>query len=282
MQPTLESVLKELPAYLGNFIQMLTQPAQLVHTHLQASDDNARLEKSIAFLLLSFSISLALAVVFPEVTNPVSLVGGTNGVASHAFAAIRLLFELLGLSALAYLAAKVAGVQSGFSRFFGLMCAATGVMLVVQVFAASLTNISMADPVTAKSWIQLEKGMSSLQPLIEQNILCATNAKTGEVTLDPSLGAQFQSRLETLQTVYLQATDRPLFKLATALQWLAMLVLLVWSGRLWVLYLRGHALGRGQSLLATLLLLVFTGTGSLIYMLVNTGNTMMDLYRHCS
>ena len=277
----LENVLKELPAYLGKFTRMLTQPSQLVHDHLNTDDPNALLEQSIAFLLLSFSIALVLAVVFPEMTNPVQLVSDEAGMAAHALAAIRVLFELLGLSALAYLAAKVAGVQSGFQRFFGLMCAACGVMLVIQVFAASLTNISLADPVTAKSWIQLEKGMATLKPLIEQGVLCATDASTGEVRPNAALGAQLQTQLTSLQATYLQATDRPLFKLAAGLQLLAGLMLLIWSGRLWLMYLKGHALSTGKLILATVLLVIFTGAGTLVYELVNAGRTMMDVYRHC-
>ncbi|WP_029147746.1 hypothetical protein [Methylophilus sp. 5] len=277
----LESVLKELPAYLGKFTHMLTQPSQLVHDHLKAEDANARLEQSIAFLLLSFTIALVLAVVFPEMTSPVQLATDDAGMAAHAFAAIRLLFELLGLSALAYLAAKVAGVQSGFQRFFGLMCAACGVMLVTQVFAASLTNISLADPVTAKSWIQLEKGMVDLKPLIEQGVLCATDARSGEISPNAALGAQLQTQLAALQAVYLQATDRPLFKLAAGLQLLALLILLIWSGRLWAMYLKGHALTTGKTILATLLLALFTSVGTVGYELMNAGSTMMALYRHC-
>ena len=277
----LDDVLKELPAYLGKFTHLLTQPAQLVHDHLQAEDSRAKLEQSIAFLFLSFTIALVLAVVFPEMTNPVQLVTADAGMAAHAFAAIRLLFELLGLSALAYLAAKVAGVQSGFQRFFGLMCAACGVMLVIQVFAASLTNISLADPVTAKAWIQLEKGMATLKPLIEQNVLCATDASSGEVRPNAALGAQLQAQLTALQAIYMQATDRPLFKLAAGLQLLAGLILLIWSARLWAMYLKGHALSTGKLILATVLLIVFTGAGTLVYELVNAGRTMMDLYRHC-
>lgn len=277
----LDDVLKELPAYLGKFTHLLTQPAQLVHDHLQAEDSRAKLEQSIAFLLLSFTIALVLAVVFPEMTNPVQLATDEAGMAAHAFAAIRLLFELLGLSALAYLAAKVAGVKSGFQRFFGLMCTACGVMLVIQVFAASLTNISLADPVTAKAWIQLEKGMATLKPLIEQNVLCATDGSTGEVRPNAALGAQLQTQLTSLQATYLQATDRPLFKLAAGLQLLAGLILLIWSARLWAMYLKGHALSTGKLILATVLLVVFTGAGTLVYELVNAGRTMMDLYRHC-
>jgi len=277
----LENVLKELPAYLGKFIRMLTQPSQLVHDHLNTDDPNALLEQSIAFLLLSFTIALVLAVVFPEMTNPVQLVSDEAGMTAHALAAIRVLFELLGLSALAYLAAKVAGVQSGFQRFFGLMCAACGIMLVIQVFAASLTNISLADPVTAKAWIQLEKGMATLKPLIEQSVLCATDASSGEVRPNAALGAQLQTQLTSLQATYVQATDRPLFKLAAGLQLLAGLILLIWSARLWAMYLKGHALSTGKLILATVLLVVFTGAGTLVYELANAGRTMMDLYRHC-
>ncbi|MBF4989023.1 hypothetical protein [Methylophilus sp. 14] len=277
----LDDVLKELPTYLGKFTRLLMQPSQLVHDHLNTDDPNALLEQSIAFLLLSFTIALVLAVVFPEMTNPVQLATDEAGMAAHAFAAIRLLFELLGLSALAYLAAKVAGVQSGFQRFFGLMCAACGVMLVIQVFAASLTNISLADPVTAKAWIQLEKGMATLKPLIEQNVLCATDASSGEVRPNAALGAQFQTQLTALQAIYMQVTDRPLFKLAAGLQLLAGLILLIWSARLWAMYLKGHALSTGKLILATVLLVVFTGAGTLVYELVNAGRTMMDLYRHC-
>lgn len=277
----LDDVLKELPSYLSTFTRLLTQPAQLVHDHLQAEDSSAKLEQSIAFLLLSFTIALVLAVVFPEMSNPVQLASDEAGMASHALAAIRLLFELLGLSALAYLAAKVAGVKSTFQRFFGLMCAACGVMLVIQVFAASLTNISLADPVTAKSWIQLEKGMATLKPLIEQGVLCATDASSGEVRPNAVLGTQLQTQLTALQAVYVQATDRPLFKLAAGLQLLAFLTLLIWAGRLWAMYLKGHALSTGQMILATALLALFTGVGTVVYELMNAGSTMMALYRHC-
>lgn len=287
MLPALEQVLKELPAYLGHFTQMLTQPSQLVSDHLQAADSKAKLEQSIAFLLLSFAIAAVLAVVFPEVTNPVKLVSDDAGMAAHAFAAIRLLFELLGLAGLAYLAAKIAGVGSGFQRFFGLMCAACGVMLVIQVFAAALTNISMADPVTAQGWIQLEKGMAEIKPLIQQGVLCHSNAKPGTGTgagitkPDAKLGAELQTRLAALQTVYLQATDRPLFKFAGILQLIALVILLVWSGRIWGMYLNSHALSTTRVVTATLLLVVFTGGGTLVYMMVNAGADMMTLYRQC-
>lgn len=281
MSSLIDSVLKELPAYLGHFTQTLTQPQQLVHEHINAADSKARLKESIAFLLLSFSVALVLAVVFPEVTNPVQLVGDEAGMVSHALGAIRLLFEMLGLSALAYLAAKVVGVKSGFQRFFSLMCAACGVMLVVQVFAASLTNISMADPVTAKAWIKLEQGMAELKPMIERGVVCATETKTGDISPNAIQGEQLQVKLAALQAGYQQATDRPLFKLAAVLQGLVLLTLLIWSGWLWILYLQGHALNTWQVVLATILLIVFTSAGMLIYELVNAGRTMMDLYRQC-
>ncbi len=281
MQPTLENVVKELPGYLSNITHMLTNPSALVRDHVAADNPKARLEQSIAFLLLSFAIAVVLAVVFPEVTNPVQLVGDEKGMAAHAFAAIRLLFAVLGLAALAYLAVKIAGVQSGFQRFFGLVCAACGVILVIQIFAASLTNISMADPVTAKAWIAMEKGMEKIRPLVEQGVLCSTEAQTGEVLPDLPLATQLKAQLATLQATYERATDRPLYQLATGLQGLAMLLLLIWCGRIWVLYLKSHALSTGKMILATGLLVVFAGAGIVVYELVNTGVAMMSLYRQC-
>ncbi|MFD1122593.1 hypothetical protein ACFQ2T_08785 [Methylophilus flavus] len=281
MQPTLENVVKELPGYLSNFTHMMTNPSALVRDHVAADNPKARLEQSITFLFLSFAIAVVLAVVFPEVTNPVQLVGDEKGLAAHAFAAIRLLFELLGLATLAYLAVKITGVQSGFQRFFGLICAACGLILVIQIFAASLTNISMADPVTAKAWIAMEKGMEKLRPLIEQGVLCSTDAHTGEVNADHQLASLFKTQLAALQVTYERATDRPLYQLATGLQGLAMLVLLIWCGRVWFLYLKSHALSTGKMILATGLLVVFAGAGMLVYELVNTGVAMMSLYRQC-
>jgi hypothetical protein len=90
-----------------------------------------------------------------------------------------------------------------------------------------------------------------------------------------------QTQLTSLQATYVQATDRPLFKLAAGLQLLAGLILLIWSGRLWVMYLKGHALSTCKLILATVLLIAFTGAGTLVYELVNAGRTMMDVYRHC-
>lgn len=282
MQPTLENVVKELPGYLSNFIHMLTNPSQLVREYLTADNPQAKLEQSITFLLLSFAIAVVLAVVFPEVTNPVHLLGDEKSMAAHASAAIRLLFALLGLATLAYLAVKVAGVQSGFQRFFGLVCAVCGVILVIQIFAASLTNISMADPVTAKAWLAMEKGVEKARPLIEQGVLCSTDAHSGEVTPDLALASQLQAQLATLQATYERATDRPLYQLATGLQGLAMLVVLIWCIRIWVLYLKSHALSTGKVIFATGLLVVFTGAGILLYELANTGVAMVTLYRKCS
>lgn len=282
MSQALESVLKALPAYLSHFCHWLTQPAQLVNAHVKNEDARDRLEQSIAFLLWSLTLALVLAVIFPEMTNPSQHTVEEIGLAADAMVAIKALFELMGLSALAYLAAKLAGVHSGFPRFFGLMCAACGIMLVIQVFASALTNISLVDPVTAKGWIAMEKGMAQLQPLIEQQVLCATHASTGEVQPNPALGIELQRQLSALQSVYLQATDRPLFKLAAGLQLLAMLTLLLWSGRLWLLYLSAHQLSTSRMVWATLMMTVFTGAGMLVYELVNAGSTMMSLYRQCS
>lgn len=281
MLPKIEEVLKELPAYLGHFTHMLTQPTQLVTDHLQATEPKSKLEQSIAFLLLSLVIAAILAFVFPEVTNPLKLISDETGMVAHALTAIRLLFILLGLAGLAYLAARIAGVRSGFQRFFGLTCAATGIILVLQVFAASLTNISMADPVTAKGWIAMEKGMAELKPLIQQGVLCQTQDSRGEITPDSKLGKELQIRLAALQNIYQQATDRPLFKLSVGLQWLALAVLMVWSASLWGTYLNSHTLTTGKSVLATGLLVVFTGAGGLLYMLVTTGADIMALYRQC-
>lgn len=282
MQATVENVLKELPAYLGKLTRLLTQPTQLVQAHLDAEDAQRMLEQSIRFLLLSFTIALVLAVIFPEVTHPLQLMANEKSMSAQAMAAIRLLFELLGLAALAYLAARAVGIRSGFQRFFGLMCAASGGVLVVLVFANALTNISMADPVTARAWIQIEQGMASLQPLIEQGALCDTQPERGEIATNPQLAAQVQSKLSALQRTYQRATDRPLFKLASGLQLLALLALLLWSGRVWLSYLKYHQCSTPQQCMATVLLAALSGAGILLYEMVNAGSTMMALYRHCA
>lgn len=282
MQPTLENVLKELPGYLSKAIHMLTRPSDLVQEHVMADNPQAKLEQSIAFLLLSFAIALVLTVVFPEVTNPVQLVNGEKGMAAHAFAAIRLLFGLLGLAMLTYLAARITGVQDGFVRFFGLVCAVCGVVLVIQVFAASLTNISMADPVTARSWIAMEKGMQKIRLLIEQGVLCASDMHTGNVSPNKELASEFKTRLAGLQATYVQATDRPLYQLAATLQSLAMLALLIWAGRIWVVYLKSYSLSTGRIILTTGLGVVFAGAGMVVYEFVNSGAEMMSMYRYCT
>lgn len=281
MSETLQRVLKELPAYLSHFVHILTQPSQLVHAHVHGPDTRERVSQSLAFLILSGTVALVLAVIFPEMTHPLQWSMDERGLTAHALATIRLLFELLGLSALAYLAARVVGVQSGFLRFFGLMAAVCGVMLVIQVLASALTNISLADPVTAKGWIQLEKGMAEIRPLLEQEVLCATDPVSGEVRQNRALATQLQTQLSAMQKVYLQATQRPLFQLAAGLQWLAAFALLLWSGWIWLCYLKAHAVSAGKRLLATLLLAVLSSAGMLLYDLVNAGTGMMALYRQC-
>ncbi|MDP8566343.1 hypothetical protein [Methylophilus aquaticus] len=281
MQPTVENVLKELPAYLSQFTRILTAPKQLLHQHLQAEDSAVLFEKAIAFFMLSFIIALVLAVVFPEVTNPVSLSADAASMTTHAMAAIRLLFELLGLGAIAYLSARLVGVHTGFMRFFGLMSAAVGVVLVLQVFASALTNISMADPVTAKSWIQLEKISQTMKANVAQQ-LCMTDPDTGEIKPDPAMQTT-QTRIKAQsQSLYLKASQRPLFKLAAALQFVVTLVILIWLARVWWLYLQYHRLSLAKGWLATVLLLVFGGAGWMLLGLVDAGTTMMGLYRNCA
>lgn len=282
MQPTVENVVKELPVYLSKLTHMLTQPAALVSEYVTAEHPQAKLAQSISFLLLSFAIAVVLAVVFPEVTNPVQLSTDEKGMTAHALAGIRLLFGLLGLAALAYVAARLAGVQTGFQRFFGLICAACGVILVIQVFAASLTNISMVDPVTAKSWIALEKSQQKVRLLIEQRVLCPSNTNTGNIPTDPALATQLRSQLAEAQVTYARATDRPLYQLAMGLQWVAFMGLLVWAGRLWFVYLSSHALSAGKMILATGLLVAFSAAGMMVYELVNAGVAAMALYRNCT
>ncbi len=279
MKSYIERVIAEVPLFFGHFSQCLCRPKGFIQQQLARAEQPDEVSNGVEFLILSFLIALFISQLLPEAVNPVLLPADDTAFTQLASSALFDLFLLFFAAAIAFGCLRMAGAASSFFVFFRLFAFFCGVALVLLVFANALTNIAMIDPVVAKSWIQLEQSALTLKPITDQ-LICVTDAN-GEVVADPTSSDALQQQLLQAQTLYLQATERPLFLLSSALQAIVYLLLLSWLFVAWFAYGKQQQLSRGKIIFSALLSLGLIYSASLLLSLMQTGSQMMALYRAC-
>ena len=280
MKSYIERVIAEIPLFFTHFSQCLFRPGHFIQQHLAVAEQADDVGKGVEFLILSFLIALFISQLLPEAVNPVTLPIDDTAFTSLASSALFDLFLLFFAAAIAFGCLKMVGAAGSFFTFFRLFAFFCGITLVLLVFANALTNIAMIDPVVAKSWIQLEQNAQALQPLTAQ-LLCNTDA-SGEITATSADTEALQQQLMQAQTVYQQATERPLFLAGNALQAVVYVFMLYWLAVAWFAYGKAQQLSRGKIALSALLSLGLSYAASILLSLMQTGSQMMALYRACA
>ena len=278
MKNHLEKVLSEIPQFMQHFSLCLLKPRSFIQNELQQAEQTDWISKGVEFLILSFLVALFISQILPEAVNPVTLPADDAAYTAMASRAIFDLFLLFFIALIAFTCWRMVGLKASFWPFFRLFAYFCGVTLVLLVFANAITNIAMIDPVVAKSWIQLEKSAAELRPLTEQ-LFCHTDSN-GELVAT-SDNAALQQQLQQAQTVYDQATSRPLFLLGNGIQALVYLVLLIWLSIAWSSYGKALQLSTGKIIQAGVLTAVFVFIAYMLLTLVQTGSQMMTIYRAC-
>lgn len=279
MKSYIERVIAKIPLFFAHFSQCLFRPKRFIQQQLASAEQPDAVSKGVEFLILSFLIALFISQLLPEAVNPVLLPTDDAAFTQLASSALFDLFLLFFAAAIAFGCLRMVGVAGNFVAFFRLFAFFCGATLVLLVFANALTNIGMIDPVVAKSWLQLEQSAQVLKSGIEQS-MCHTDAN-GELIANPVLGEQLQQQLTQAQTLYLQATERPLFITGNVLQAIMYLFLLLWLLVAWFAYGKQQQLSRGKIVLSALLSLGLIYLASLLLSLMQTGSQMMAVYRAC-
>ncbi|MGP9802128.1 hypothetical protein [Rheinheimera sp. NSM] len=279
MKSYIERVIAEIPLFFTHFSQCLFRPKRFIQQQLAIAEQPDEISKGVEFLILSFLIALFISQLLPEAVNPVTLPGDDAAFTHLASSALFDLFLLFFAAAIAFGCLRIVGVTSSFFAFFRLFAFFCGATLVLLVFANALTNIGMIDPVVAKSWIQLEQSAQALQPMTAQ-LLCNTGA-TGELVADEAASDALQQQLQQAQTIYQQATERPLFLLGLGLQAMVLLVLICWLFVAWFAYGKQQQLSSSKIVFSALLSLGLIYLASVLLSLMQTGSQMMALYRAC-
>ncbi|MEH8017547.1 hypothetical protein MN202_09895 [Rheinheimera muenzenbergensis] len=280
MKSYIERVIAEIPLFFNHFSQCLFRPKRFIQQQLALAEHPDEVSKGVEFLILSFLIALFISQLLPEAVNPVTLPADDAAFTRLASSALFDLFLLFFAAAISFGCLRLMGVASSFFAYFRLFAFFCGASLVLLVFANALTNIGMIDPVVAKSWIQLEQSAQALKSGLEQS-LCHTDAN-GELIANPALAEQMQQKLTQTQTLYLQATERPLFITGNVLQAIMYLFLLLWLLVAWFAYGKQQQLSSGKIVCSALLSLGLIYFANLLLSLMQTGSQMMAIYRACA
>ncbi|MEW5682338.1 MAG: hypothetical protein AB1780_08140 [Pseudomonadota bacterium] len=279
MKSYIERVIAEIPLFFSHFSQCLFRPKHFIQQQLAIAEQPDDVSKGVEFLILSFLIALFISQLLPEAVNPVTLPSDDAAFTNLASSALFDLFLLFFAAAIAFGCLKMVGAGGSFFTFFRLFAFFCGITMVLLVFANALTNIGMIDPTVAKSWIQLEQSAKALQPMTAQ-LLCNTDV-SGELAANPTASDALKQQLAQAQSLYLQATERPLFLLGVGLQAGVQLILVCWLFIAWFAYGKQQQLSSGKIIFSALLSLVFVYAASLLLSLMQTGSQMMALYRAC-
>lgn len=277
MKQYLEKVLAEIPQFISHFAGCLFTPKAFLQQQLSVQQ-HSKVSQGVEFLFLAFLIALFLSQVLPEATNPLTLPQDEQALLALGSQVLLNLFLILFVAAIAYGVLRWQGCQHSFADFFQLFAFFCGVSMVLAVFANALTNIALIDPVIARTWLDLEQGRDEFQALM-QLLLCQTDAVTGE--LQGEFPPEQQARLEQLQLQSQQLLERPLFVLASSLQGLVSLLVLIWLARVWWLYGRLMQLSGSRIVLSAMLCFGLVLLGSWLLELMQSGAQMMAIYRLC-
>ena len=280
MKSYIERVIAEIPLFFNHFSQCLFRPKRFIQQQLALAEHPDEVSKGVEFLILSFLIALFISQLLPEAVNPVTLPADDAAFTQLASSALFDLFLLFFAAAISFGCLRLMGVASSFFAYFRLFAFFCGASLVLLVFANALTNIGMIDPVVAKSWIQLEQSGQALQPATAQ-LLCNTDA-SGALQTNSADSAALQQQLQQAETLYQQATERPLFLLGLGLQAVVLLMLFCWLAVAWFAYGKQQQLSSGKIVCSALLSLGLIYLANLLLSLMQTGSQMMAIYRACA
>lgn len=288
MSKTLDDLMANLPLWLGKFTQCLTHPSQVLSEHLAAGtapppDGKPAappVQEGVSFLILSFAVAAGVAIAFPVASmSPLEAPKGDGALAQSA-AVLRNLFVFLGAAALVHGAAKLLGNRQAFAGFFSAVARFGGATLVLLALAGALTNVGMADPVVARNWQQLRQVAEQMGQGAKA-LLCAADAKTGQLPPGSSLSLPSMEQLAQAQALYLDTVSRPLYLVAAGLETACMAALSLWLGWVWWRYLRVSGLTPARALAATAVGAVGLGAGYLLLTLVDSGQMASQLMQGC-
>jgi hypothetical protein len=275
----LQKIISEVPAYVGQFVSCLMHPTHFINKQLQTENQITVLEKSVSFLILSFLISLFLSVALPEVTDPIQLPANDAEFIRKGSGALLQLFYLLGACCIAIGLLRLFGINASTNGFMALVFYFCGASLVLLVFANAISSVAMADPFFAKSWVALENLAKVMQTQLAE-LLCTMDTQTGELPAG-SNPMELLPDFNQYQTIYSQATQRTLYKIAIGIQIAIALAVIMWLFIAWVIYTKIIGANLAKSLIAAVLTLAIVIVFALIVELVRTGAMMADIYRNC-
>lgn len=280
MKSYFEKVVTELPGYLSQFIACLLQPKKCVKDKMTATDVSSSFEKSVAFIITSFLISLFLSYALPEVTSPLQLLpSNENEFLRTGSDALLMLFYLVGACVIAMLFLKPFGKSVDPHVFFTLVFYFCGCSLVLLVFANALSNIAMADPFFAKAWIESEKFTKGLTPLIHSQ-LCSVDLKTGDFSTVKG-AIEISPDFKSQQDIYLAAMQRTLPRIAFVTQALVALITVIWLLKAWFSYTSEIGLTNVKSFFIIVITSVTLFVLSLVLSLINAGMVVSNIMRNC-
>lgn len=283
MRSYLEKVITELPSFLRRFAACVSRPRKFITEQLAPSDHadaDALTEKGVAFLITAFLISFFLSVALPEVTNPATVPTDDAGFISLATEAVLDLFVFLAAMAIGHGVLRMFGARTPFTAAFGVSCYFCGVTLILGVAANATTNVAMVDPVTASSWVKLERMYKELGPQLT-TIVASMDPETGNLPDSVRTGslANVIPTFEESQRIYAKAVDRPLYRIATGIQTTIFVAILLWLLVAWFAYGASQSIGAGKMIVATIVTAAILGVGYLIYIFVTAAPAIMNLYR---
>ncbi|GGY81810.1 hypothetical protein GCM10011613_28140 [Cellvibrio zantedeschiae] len=280
MKSYLEKVITELPGYLSQFISCLLHPKRFVTEKLAATDASPAFEKSVAFIVTSFLISLFLSYALPEVTSPLKVLpANENEFIRTGSEALLMLFYLVGACAIAMGFLKLFGKLADPHIFFTLVFYFCGCSLVLLVFANAISNIAMADPFFAKAWIESEKFTKAFMPQIHSQF-CSIDLKTGNFSAVQDV-VEKSPEFKSQQEIYLAAMQRTLPKIAFVMQAFVALVALLWLLKAWFSYTTAAGVGTGKSIAIIVLTAVAVFVVSLLVSMINAGILVSSIMRNC-
>lgn len=275
----LQKIISEVPAYVNQFVGCLMHPNAFIAKQLEAENQVSVLERSISFIILSFLISLFLAVALPEVSNPIQLPTNDAEFIRQGSGALLQLFYLLGASCIAIGLLRLLGIKSSTNGFMALVFYFCGTSLVLLVFANAISSIAMADPFFAKSWVALENLAKTMRPQLA-HLLCTMDTKTGELPTGNNPMALLPD-FSKYQELHNQATQRTLYKIAIGIQIAIALGVITWLFIAWVTYTKTIGANLIKSLAAALITLAIVIGLALIVELITAGSLLADIYRNC-
>lgn len=281
MKSYLEKVITELPGYLSQFISCLLRPKKFVEDKMLAADVTSAFEKSVAFIITSFLISLFLSFALPEVTSPIRMLPtNENEFIRTGSDALLMLFYLVGACAIAMGFLKLFGKVADPHVFFTLVFYFCGCSLVLLIFANALSNIAMADPFFAKAWIETEKFTKGLMPQMYSH-LCSVDLKTGDFSAVKN-AMEGAPEFKNQQDIYLAAMQRPLPRIAFGMQALVALIAVIWLLKVWFNYTSAIGLSGAKSFSIIVLTSAALFIMSLILNLIDAGISVSNIMRNCA